>query len=244
MVDRPFDLLRQLAIQEVEVGPRLHHVEVYTRGGLLTLLWHGDRTEQRYVVIGGGAMGGTLGPAGGVFHDLGVALDAEHGIGTIRVGYRQPNDLAECVLDMAAAVDIAARAGGERFVTAGHSFGGAVAIGCAASLPSHVVGVVTLSTQSAGCEGAAALAGRPFLLLHGDRDEILPAVCSEVVNELAGGGGEVVVLPGAGHLLNQGDTPVVVRRRLLEWLPAVLAGGEGDAGRGDAGGEVASRPSP
>ena len=35
-------------------------------------------------------------------------------------------------------------------------------------------GVVTFATQSAGCEAAGALAGRPLLLFHGDRDELLP----------------------------------------------------------------------
>lgn len=225
---RPFDFLRSLAIQEVEVTPTFRHVEVYTRGGLLTLLWHGDRTETSYVVMGGGAMGGLLGPADGAFHDLGVAF-AEQGIGTVRVGYRQPNDLDECVLDMAAAADLAARAGGERFVTVGHSFGGAVAVQCAIALPAQVVGLVTLATQSAGCERAELLFGRPMLLIHGDRDEILPVMCSEVVNELAGGRGELVVLPGAGHLLNQGESGAELRRLMLEWIPAVLAGAPPDA---------------
>jgi len=219
------------------VAHRLHHVEVYTPGGLLTFLWHGDRTATRYVVMGGGAMGGMLGPADGSFHDVAVALDADHGIATVRVGYRVPNDLGECVLDMAAAVDLASRAGGERFVTVGHSFGGAVAVGCAISLPSHVVGVVTLATQSAGCENAGVLTGTPMLLLHGEQDELLPPFASEVVNGLAGGHGEVVILEGAGHLLTQGDTPKVVRRKLLDWLPAVLgAAGEGEGESRESGG--------
>ncbi|HEX4979792.1 MAG TPA: alpha/beta hydrolase [Acidimicrobiales bacterium] len=218
---RPLDLLRSLAIQETSISPTFHHVEMYTAGGLLTLLWHGDRTEDRYVLMGAGAMGGLLGPADGLYHDLGVTL-AEQGIGAVRVGYRQPNELEACVLDMAVAGDLASRAGGERFVTMGHSFGGAVAVGCGVALPSHVVGVVTLSTQSAGCEQAGRLAGKKLLLVHGDRDELLPVMCSEVVNELAGGHGEIVVLPGAGHLLNQGDTGEVLRRRLLEWIPGVL----------------------
>jgi pimeloyl-ACP methyl ester carboxylesterase len=217
----PFAMIKSLAIQEVEVTPTLRHVEVFTRRGLLTLLWHGDRTESRYVLMGGGAMGGMLGPSDGAYHDLGVAF-AEQGIGAIRVGYRAPNDLPECVIDMAAAADLASRAGGERFVTVGHSFGGAVAVGCGIALPNYVVGVVTLATQSAGCEDAARLYGRPMLLIHGDRDEILPSMCSEVVNELAGGQGEVVILPGAGHLLNQGAAGAEVRRRLLDWIPAVL----------------------
>ena len=219
----PFDLIGRLAIQEVRIAEDLAHVEVYTRGGLLTLLWHGDRDAERVVVMGGGAMGGLLGPSDGAFHDLGVALHEQHGIGTIRVGYRQPNNLPECVLDLAAAIDLSARAGGQRFVTVGHSFGGAVAIGAGIALPTHVAGVVTLATQSAGCEQAELLYPRPLLLLHGDRDEILPVMCSEVVSELAGGG-ELVVLRGAGHLLNTSGANEIVREKLLSWIPPVLAG--------------------
>ena len=216
----PFDLLGSLAIQEVELTPLLRHVEVYTRGGLLTLFWHGEAEAERVVVCCGGAMGGLLGPANGLFHDLGVSL-ADQGIATLRVGYRRPNHLEECVLDVAAACDLASRAGGKRFVTMGHSFGGAVAIGAAVALPHSVVGVATLATQSAGCEIAGGLDGRPLLLLHGDRDELLPAVCSETVRMMAGSG-ELVVLPGAGHLLTQAATEL--RSKLGTWLPEVLAG--------------------
>lgn len=218
----PFDLIGRLAIQEVRVTETFAHIEVFTMQGLLTMLWHGDRDAERVVVMAGGAMGGLLGPSDGAYHDLGVAF-AEQGIGTIRVGYRRPNALDECILDVAAACDLAARAGAERFVTVGHSFGGAVAVGAGIALPAHVRGVVTLATQSAGCESAAQLWPRPILLLHGDRDEILPVMCSEVVSELAGGG-ELVVLPGAGHLLNQGGSGQVVREKLLEWIPPVLDG--------------------
>lgn len=218
----PFELIGRLAIQEVRISETLAHIEVFTMQGLLTMLWHGERDAERVVVMAGGAMGGLLGPSDGAYHDLGVAF-AEQGIGTIRVGYRSPNDLPECILDVAAACDLAARAGAERFVTVGHSFGGAVAIGAGIALPAYVKGVVTLATQSAGCESAERLWPRPLLLLHGDRDEILPVMCSEVVSELAGGG-ELVVLPGAGHLLNQGDAGRVVREKLLEWIPPVLEG--------------------
>lgn len=194
-------------------------------GGLLSLLWHGDSGAEATVLTGGGAMGGLLGPAGGLFHDLGVALWRDHGIGTIRVGYRQPNALPECVLDLCAAADLAVRAGSTQFVTMGHSFGGAVAVGAAISLPEYVRGVVTLATQSAGCEQAELLHPRPIILFHGDRDELLPSMCSEVVSELAGGG-EVVILPGAGHLLTEaGDA---LRTRLLEWIPAVLTRDTGE----------------
>lgn len=217
----PYDLLGAIAVQEVEVDDGLRHVEVYTRGGLLTLLWHGDQDASRVVLCCGGAMGGLLGPADGLFHDLGRTLAGE-GIGTIRVGYRRANHLPECVVDVAAAADLASRAGGERFVTVGHSFGGAVAIGTAVALPRSIVGVVTLATQSAGCAEAGALAGRPLLLIHGDRDELLPVACSETVRMIAGSG-ELVVLAGAGHLLNQAGAEVAVRAKLGGWIPRVLA---------------------
>jgi len=83
------------------------------------------------------------------------------------------------------------------------------------------IAVVTLATQSAGCEGAAGLAGRPLLLFHGDRDEILPSFASVAVRELAGHG-DLVVLPGAGHLLREAGAGETIRERLRTWIPEVL----------------------
>jgi pimeloyl-ACP methyl ester carboxylesterase len=216
---RPFDRLRALAVQDVEVTPGLRHVEIYTREGLLTLLWHGPSAAAEVVLMCGGAMGGLLGPARGLYHDLGCAL-AERGMGAIRVGYRRPNHLESCVLDLGAAADLANRSGAKRFVVIGHSFGGAVAVNAGAALRRVTRGVVTLSTQSAGCENASALGGIPLLLLHGDRDELLPVAASEAVKTMAGGG-ELVVLEGTGHLLLEAAEEL--RRRLLTWIPERLA---------------------
>jgi pimeloyl-ACP methyl ester carboxylesterase len=211
---RPLDRLRVLAVQEVSIGEALRHVEMYTFEGLLTLLWHGPAEAEHVLLTCGGAMGGLLGPSGGLFHDLGTQL-AARGIGTIRVGYRRPNDLARCTLDVGAAADLGNRRGAKRFVVMGHSFGGAVAVNAGIALRRVAAGVVTLSTQSAGCENAAALGEVPLLLLHGDRDELLPVAASEAVRALAGQG-EVVVLPGTGHLLLGVEQPL--RERLLAWI--------------------------
>jgi hypothetical protein len=214
----PYEMIGALARQSVRITPSLRHVEVFTMGGLLTLLWHGDETAEHVVLMGGGAMGGMLGPAEGLYHDLGERFAAEHGIATIRVGYRKPNDLDRCTMDMLAAGDLAARSGGERFVTVGHSFGGAIAVRAGIAMGEWTAGVVTLSTQSAGCEEAAQLGSTPLLLLHGDRDEILPPITSEVVHHIAGGAGELVILPGAGHLLSEAHDEL--RQRLGDWIPA------------------------
>jgi alpha-beta hydrolase superfamily lysophospholipase len=214
----PLQALDALASQEVEITDQLRHVEIYTLRGLLTLLWHDDPELERVVLACGGAMGGLLGPAEGLYHDLGVRF-AEQGIGLVRVGYRKPNDVSACTLDLVAVAELAARRGARRFVTMGHSFGGAVAIQTGIALGGDTVGVVTLATQTAGCEEAERLTGTPVLLFHGERDELLPPQASELVQMLTGG--ELVVFPGTGHLLTEvGDD---LRERLGTWIPARFA---------------------
>jgi pimeloyl-ACP methyl ester carboxylesterase len=217
-VTTPLEALDALASQEVELAPSLRHLEIYTRRGLLTILWHGATPPRHAVVACGGAMGGLLGPAGGLYQRLGETLVGQ-GIDVLRVGYRQPNDLDACCLDVAAAVQLAVGAGAAKAVVMGHSFGGAVAVRVGVAIPATVAGVVTFATQSAGCEVAGGLAPRPLLLFHGDRDEILPLEASALVREIAGGG-ELVVLPNDGHLLAKSGP--ILEERLAGWLPEVL----------------------
>ncbi len=211
----PLELLEALGVEEAELRPGLAHLEIYTMRGLLTVLWHGARDDSDVVLMCGGGMGGLLGPADGLYNSLGNLLE-EHEIATMRVGYRKPNDLSRCVHDVVAMADLAGRSGARGFVVIGHSFGGAVAIQAGAILGAHCRGVVTLSTQSAGCEHASELGDTPLLLLHGTNDEILPPETSTVVQMLAGHG-EVVLLPGSGHLLTEAATEL--RQRLMSWIP-------------------------
>ncbi len=205
-----------MAAVETMLTENLRHIEVYTMDGLLSLFWHGPSEAQDVVLACGGAMGGVLGPADALYQDLGVSL-GESGVGMIRIGYRAPNDTAKCVHDLIAAADLATRSGAQRFITMGHSFGGAPALQAAVILESHCAGVITLATQSAGCEPAEDLAARvPIILFHGDKDEILPLQASELVRMVVGGG-ELVPLPGVGHLLAEaGDE---LRDRLGNWIP-------------------------
>jgi hypothetical protein len=215
------EALHLLAASEVEVTPTFRHREIYTRRGLLTVLTHEPAPATAHgaaIVACGGALGGMLGPGHALYHALGKRW-AARGVRFVRVGYREPNNLDLCAHDLACGVELARDAGAERVVVMGHSFGGAVAVRCAVVMPASVVGVVTFATQSAGCEVAGALDGRPLLLFHGDRDELLPAEASYVVAAIAGHG-EVVMLPGDGHLLGKSDAAIT--ERLDDWLPPVL----------------------
>lgn len=221
-MEPPLHALGVIASQSVMVTSTLRHVELFTMRGLVTIMWHqvpaGREVENAAIVACGGAMGGLLGPAEGLYQGIGDAW-SERGVPVLRVSYRRPNDMDACCLDVAAAVQLAADAGAQRVVVMGHSFGGAVAIRVAVAMD-EVAGVVTYATQSAGCEIAPGLRGRPFLLFHGDCDEILSLDASRLVAAMAGSG-EVVVCEGDGHLLARSGR--TMWDRLEEWLPEVLA---------------------
>lgn len=214
----PLGRIGVLAVQDVPITPTMRHVELFTRSGLLTVLWHGPKDADAALIACGGAMGGLLGPANGLYQFLGETL-GELGIATLRVSYRRPNDLEACVTDAGAASEMAAAEGARKLVLMGHSFGGAVAINCAAYLGELVPGIVTLATQSAGCEIAPRISDRELLLIHGGRDELLPAWASEVVKEMAGTG-ELIVYPPAGHLLT--ECADELRGLLPGWVARVL----------------------
>jgi len=219
-VATPLESLGSLAAVEVEITSTLRHIEVYTAEGLLSLFWHGPSNASDVVLACGGAMGGVLGPAAGIFHELGEWLAVHHGIGMIRVGYRVPNDLSRCVHDLAAAADLATGSGAVRFVTMGHSFGGAPALNAGIAFGNHCAGVVGLATQSAGCERGDQLGQTPLLLLHGTEDRILPFQASQMVQMIVGRG-ELVLLEGAGHLLTEARAEL--DDRLRAWIPARFA---------------------
>ena len=141
--ETPLDALGIMASQQAILGPNLRQVEMYTRRGLLSLLWHEpDAVAQKVgVVMVGGAMGGTLGPGDSLFHALGEALVAV-GVPSIRLSYRKPNDMDSCCVDTAAAVQLLVGSGADAVVIMGHSFGGAVAIRVAVGLSEMVLSLI------------------------------------------------------------------------------------------------------
>src|SRR4051794_11154274 len=73
----PLSMLNVLASQEVDITEDLRHLELYTMQGLLTILWHSRGDAKRAVIACGGAMGGLLGPADGLYHQLGAVLPGQ-----------------------------------------------------------------------------------------------------------------------------------------------------------------------
>jgi len=166
-----------------------------------------------------GARGGFGGPGGGTYARLAEQF-IDQGITSLRLDYRQPGHLPECVLDLLAGVEFFK---GQEFgpvVVVGHSFGGAVVI-CAGAGSSHVKGVVCLSSQTYGADPASRVSPRPLLLVHGKSDTRLPYACSQQIYDRALEPKQLVLYEGAEHRLE--ECRQELEQLLNDWIPATLA---------------------
>jgi alpha/beta superfamily hydrolase len=179
--------------------------------------------ETGAAVLVGGASGGLEGPAGGIYVRLAAALRARR-VSTLRLHYRQPGELEECVLDVLGALSFLKGIGAERAVVVGHSFGGAVAIRAGVLSP-MVVGVVAMSSQLHGARDVAQLSPRPLLLVHGMDDQVLEATASETIYQWAEEPKRIVLYAGAGHGLHQ--CREALEQLLTDWIPEHAAPVEG-----------------
>ena len=183
-----------LGVHESQLSPDASAIEVHTTTGTTIALRHagpGDGDEAAVLFLGG-AIGGLSGPSG-------LYPRVAKRTGGFRVHYRFPGEMEECVTDVLLLSSLIERRGAARFVLVGHSFGGAVAVAAGVGLGERCAGVVTLATQAPGAEDVAEL-DAPLLLVHGDRDAILPPEASQWVHMNATEPKELVIVPGEGHL--------------------------------------------
>ena len=149
---------------------------------------------------------------------------AARGIASLRLHYRRPNQLEDCVMDtLIGAEYLALKCGYGSIALVGHSFGGAVVI-AAGALSNTVTAVVAMSSQTYGTDLVPRISPRPLLLLHGSADEVLSDACSRYIYAHAKEPKELRLYPGCGHGLDecreQVDTEVV------GWLVKQLVGGK------------------
>ena len=190
-----------------------------TNRGDIPAILHQAPDSRLAVIWVCGARGGFGGPAGGIYVRLAEKL-VSRGITSLRLNYRQPNEIPECVLDLLAGVAFLKGNGYRPAVLVGHSFGGAVVI-AAGVASSHVQGVVSLSPQTHGAGMAGQLAPRPLLVVHGKGDTRLPYSCGVQVHAWAKEPKQLVLYEGAEHRLD--ECREELEGLLEEWIPATLS---------------------
>ncbi len=192
----------------------VRQVRLYLENGSIACRYYETVGARSAVLWLGGVGGGFDSPA----HDLFDRMASDflgRRVNSVRLRYRYASDLDLSVEDALAALEFLGQRGIEAAVTVGFSFGGAVSIQAgAASLLTK--GVVGLASQSAGTGGANRVSPRPLLLVHGDRDTVLPAECSKLIYERALEPKELVILHGAGHCFD--ETEGQLRDLLDGWI--------------------------
>ena len=213
----------EMRIEQVLVGPP-HEGDVgeglvlRTSRGDIRAIRHAAPESTRAVVWVCGARGGFGGPASGLYAELSEEFTGQ-GITSLRMDYREPNNIQECALDLLAGINFLRATGYGPAVVVGHSFGGAVVI-AAAAFSDHVAGVVSLSPQTYGAQGAGMLSPTPLLVVHGKADTRLPFSCAVAIHDWAKEPRELALYEGAEHRLDECRAELM--DLLREWIPAHL----------------------
>ena len=193
-------------------------LKFHTNRGEFRGIVHRAEGSERAVIWVCGARGGFGGPGPGTYARLSELLTGQ-GITSLRLDYRFPNDLLECVLDLLSGVEYLKESGHGPVVVVGHSFGGAVVIAAGAA-SDHVKGVVSLSPQTYGAGMAGQLAPRKLLVAHGKADTRLPFSCALQIYEWAKEPKELALFEGAEHRLEECRDEL--ETLLSAWIPATL----------------------
>jgi alpha/beta superfamily hydrolase len=197
----------------------VEHLVLQTNAGPMVGRYHPAEESKRAVIWVGGAGGGLYGPAGGLYPRLAEQL-TEHRIASLRLDYRCPNDLQQCVVDtLLAGQYLLQERRHDRVALVGHSFGGAVVI-CAGVVGEGIGAVAALSSQTYGTRLVEDLKC-PLLLIHGTDDEILPDTCSRNIFLRANQPKQLLLYENCRHGLDEcrDQLDQDLRQWLLKQLP-------------------------
>lgn len=196
-------------------------VTMHTSRGDIACQFYDAPDAVSAVIWVGGVGGGFDSPAKDLYPRLCRELQPR-GIASLRIQYRSPTDLEECVLDVLAGLAMLESEEIDALALVGHSLGGAVVIQ-AGTASDGVRAVVTLATQSYGAADVVEELPEDcaLLLIHGVDDTVLPSASSDYVFSLAHEPRRLVIYEGAGHGLDEVADAVarVVREFLLAHLP-------------------------
>lgn len=213
-----------MSILEVQSGPTADGgpgdglVFRTNRGDFAGILHQAPNAEHAVVWVCG-ARGGFGGPGPGTYLRMAEQFQQE-GITSLRLDYREANNIYECALDLMMGASFLKGTGHQAVVVVGHSFGGAVVIAAGAN-SENIKGVVSLSPQTYGAGMADQLTPRPLLLVHGKADTRLSYSCAVQIHESANEPKELVLFEGAEHRLEECRDQL--EELLARWIPATLA---------------------
>ena len=216
MAQKEIVKLELLSIEVESSSDPVDRVRLETNHGTISCQYYKSADARAVVwIIGTGRA--TDSPGNGMYERLAARLAGDN-IASLRLDYRKPGNLIDCVLDVLLGIGFLRKYGHQRVTLVGHSFGGSVAINASVASPA-VTAVAALSSQLAGADDIAELAPRPVLLMHGSADEVRSEIGSRHLFELAADPKELILYEGCGH--DYTECSENVERDLLAWLHRV-----------------------
>ena len=159
-----------------------------------------------------------------MYPTLSQRLVKDDGISALRIRFRYPTNLEECVIDVLAGIEFLTRTERKTSIgLVGHSFGEAVVISSAALSKDIAKTVVTLSTQSYGTGGISKPRENKcsVLVIHGNSDLVLSSYCSSYIYKKAKEPKQLILYDDAGHSLDEVADKVF--HKVQKWLVENLA---------------------
>jgi pimeloyl-ACP methyl ester carboxylesterase len=202
----------------IEDGYRLIKLQTGRQEKIDCRYYYASKDAKNAVIYVGGVSGGWDSPARELYSKLSRKL-VSVGISSLRVRYRHPTDLNQCVIDVITGIKFLEYNRIQSVGLVGHSFGGAVVIKAAAALPDIIRTVVTLSTQSYGAVESVSQLGQEgcsILLIHGTDDDILSPICSSYVYNKASNPKHIILFEGAKHGLDEAAEEI--HQTIYQWL--------------------------
>ena len=212
-----------IGIHDVHTGPSHadelgESVLLRTDRGDIQAILHQAPEAQRGVIWVGGARGRCGKPSQGASARLAAVLRRDR-LASLRLRYRHPNVVPECVLDIMAGIAYLTHCRAQPVVLVGRSFGGAVVM-TAGALHEHVAGVVAFAPQTSGATLARKLAPRPLLVVHGKADTRLLYSCGVQIYHWAQEPKQLVLYEGAEHRLD--ECADALDQLFIQRIPATL----------------------
>ena len=184
-----------------------------TERGTIAIRIYNGITNTRGIIMAGGCGSGFGSPARSMYHDLAIAL-RESDTTVVWVAFRIPTNLFESIYDLRSVIAFLKEKKHKDVFLSGHSESGATVV-CTAAFESIVKKIALISSQNACTEMVSELANTSLLIVHGEKDRIIPAKFAKDIYEKAKAPKKLVFLPG-GHSLKESSRKL--RRLVYNWF--------------------------
>ncbi len=208
-----------LTIQDIRIGmlsdQGYRRVQMQTEEGAIECHYYGARYAKKAVIFVGGEENDFDSPGQNVYPRLATEL-TKWQINCLHIRFRDALDIGEAILDVLAGINFLQSDRIQSIGLVGHSFGGAVVIQVAAAIPT-ISTIVALAPQNFGAEAIAQFdMKQSLLLLHGRKDDVLPALSSATLYQLAHEPKDIFFYKNATH--NFDETANEVYEKTKSWL--------------------------